>query len=115
MAEVKNAKRVYKLDEIKFNEKNKAMAVVSWIPIVGLIMLFVEKEDLFVRYVGAQSTLLGLLLFIGIVPIIGWILSPIVGLLVTILAIVGIIKTLQAERFDVPVLSEWALKLMGAI
>lgn len=46
MAEEKKAKKIYTLEEIKFNEKNKAIAMLSCIPIVGLIMLFVEKEDL---------------------------------------------------------------------
>lgn len=115
MAEAKSAKKVYTLNEIKFNEKNKAMAVIAWVPIIGLIMLFVEKDDLFVRYVGAQSVLLGLILLLGIIPVIGWILSPILSLLVIIVVILGIIKTLQAQRFDIPVLSEWALKLMGTV
>jgi hypothetical protein len=48
MAEEKKAKKVYSLNEIKFNEKNKVMAMLSCIPIVGLVMLFVEKKDLFV-------------------------------------------------------------------
>jgi len=39
MAEAKetDAKKVYTLDAIKYNEANKAMAIVAWIPLVTTI------------------------------------------------------------------------------
>lgn len=116
MAEEKKAKKVYTLEEIKFNEENKVMAILACIPIVGLILLFVEKNDKFVRYMGAQYTVIGALqILISIIPVIGWALSSLVALLVFVLIIVGMVKTSQGERFDVPMVSEWALKLMAAV
>lgn len=115
MAEVKKAKKVYTLEEIKFNEKNKAMAMLSCIPVVGLIMLFVEKKDLFVRYHAAQFAIFCALFLIGIIPVIGWILMPIVSLLSVIAFVLALIKINSGERFDVPVFSAWALKIMSAI
>jgi uncharacterized membrane protein len=38
-----------------------------------------------------------------------------VGTVVLVLIIVGIVKTSQGERFDIPLVSDWALKLMAAI
>jgi len=111
MAEEKKAKKIYTLEEIKFNEANKAMSILACIPIVGLILLFVEKEDKFVRYMGAQFTLVGVLQFFSWVPIIGWILAP----LTLVLIIIGMIKASQGQRFDVPLLSDLGLKLMAAI
>lgn len=112
----KSAEKVYSVEDIQFNEANKAMAVLACIPIIGLILLFTEKKDLFVRYMGAQSTIAGAILLVcGIVPVVGWLLAPILGLLLTILEIVAIIKTLQGQRFDFPVISGWALKLMAKI
>ena len=111
MAEEKKAKKIFTLEEIKFNEANKAMSILACIPIVGLILLFVEKEDKFVRYMGAQFTLVGVVQLFTWVPIIGWILGP----LALVLIIIGMIKASQGQRFDVPVLSGLGLKLMAAI
>lgn len=111
MAEVKDAKKVYTLEEIKFNDENKTMAILACIPLIGLILMFVEKDDLFIRYMGAQSTLIGVLQFFSWIPVIGWIFLP----LSWVLIIIAMVKTSKGERFDMPVLSDLALKLMGAI
>jgi uncharacterized membrane protein len=111
MAEEKKAKKIFTLEEIKYNEKNQWMGVLACIPIVGLILMFVEKDDNFVRYMGAQYTLVGILQFFSWVPVIGWLLAP----LTIVLIIVGMVKAYKGERFDVPVLSGWALKLLSAI
>lgn len=116
MAEEKSAKRVYTLDDIKFNEKNKTMAIVSWIPIVGIIMLFVEKEDSFVRYVGAQVGIpFIVILILLVIPIINLVVSPLISLTMFVLMIIGMVKTSKGERFDIPLISDLALKLMSAI
>lgn len=109
MAETKKAKKVYTLGDIKFNEANKAMAIIAWFPIIGLILLLVEKKDDFVRYNGAQATLIGIAEMFAWIPFIGWLIAP-VGL---VLMIVGMVKSASGERFDIPVLSDLALKIMG--
>jgi uncharacterized membrane protein len=111
MAEEKKAKKIFTLDEIKYNEKNQWMGVLACIPIVGLILMFVEKDDNFVRYMGAQYTLVGVLQFFSWVPVIGWLLAP----LTVVLIIVGMVKAYKGERFDVPVITGLALKLLSAI
>lgn len=111
MASEKEAKRVVTLEDIKFNEENKTMAALSCIPIVGLIMFFVEKDDLFVRYHAAQFALLGLTTFFSIIPC----LAPFIMLGITIAVVIGIVKTLKGERFDVPVVTGLALNLMNSI
>jgi uncharacterized membrane protein len=113
MAEEKQAKKVYTLEEIKFNEVNKVMAILACFPLIGLILFFVEKEDKFVRYIGAQFVILGVIsMFIGIIPVIGWLLA---GPVMWVLIIIGMVKASKGERFDIPVVSEWALKLMGSL
>ncbi|MDD4381871.1 MAG: hypothetical protein PHE21_00810 [Candidatus Dojkabacteria bacterium] len=112
MAEEKKAKKVYTLEEIKYNEANKAMAILACIPIVGLILMFVEKNDNFVRYMGAQFTLVGAVEIILLwIPFVNFIVGP----LALVLIIVGMVKAAKGERFDVPLLSDLALKMMGAI
>lgn len=128
MAQVKNAQRQVSLADIKFNKENALMAAISCIPIVGAIVFFIEKKDLFVRYFAAQYGLLfvvGLALgvlsgFIGLIPVINILyalvavcVSPLLGLAGLILVVVGALKAYKGERFDIPVLSDWALKLMS--
>ncbi len=116
MAEEKKAKKVYTLEEIRFNEANKTTAILACIPVVGLVLLFTEKDDLFVRYNGAQYTLLTCIeLILSILPVIGWTLSSLASIVVLVLIIMGIVRTSNGERFDIPGLSDLALKLMAVI
>jgi uncharacterized membrane protein len=122
----KEAKLQVKFEDIKFNEENKVKAILACIPIVGLILLFVEKEDQFVRYYAAQYTIVGaigmvlpiVVGIIAIVPVIGWIiacLSPLVGLAILVLVIMGMVKANNGEKFQIPMVHEYAMKLMAAV
>ena len=111
MEEEKKAKKIYTLEEIKFNPENLTMSVVACIPFVGLVLMFVEKKDLFVRYHATQFAFLNVLFLVTWIPVVGWILS-LVGLAVFI---IGLMKTSKGERFDIPVLSDLALKIMSAL
>ncbi len=111
MAEEKEAKKVYTLEEIKFNEKNKTMAVLACIPIVGLVLMFIEKDDLFVRYHATQFAFFNLLFAVAWFPLIG----QLIALAAFVAFILGLVKTSKGERFDMPVLSDLALKVMSAL
>ena len=116
MAEQKTATRVISLEDIKFNEDNKAMAAVACIPLIGFILFFVEKKDLFVRYYAAQLAIAGAVpLVLYVIPFIGWFLLPFVYLGLFILTIYSGIQAYSGKRFDVPVVSGWALKVMNSI
>lgn len=115
MAEEKKAKKVYTLDDIKYNEENRVLAIVSWIWIVGLVLLLTEKKDDFVRYNGAQAVLLGLTPIVCVIPVIGWFLAIFIGPVVLVCTIIGMVKSSNGERFDIPGISELALKAMSAI
>ena len=114
MAEEKKAKKIYTLEEIKFNEANKTTAILACIPIVGLVLLLTEKKDLFVRYIGAEFTIIAAIVF-AISVILQWPLSSLSSFVELVLVIVGMVKTSKGERFDIPAVSEWALKLMAAV
>jgi uncharacterized membrane protein len=107
----KKGKKVYTLDDIQVNEESKLKAALACIPIVGLVLLLVEKDDKFVRYTGAQAVILSLGYLISWFPVIGWLL----GLVVSIGLLVMFIKAFMGQRFDVPGISDLALKLMAAI
>lgn len=111
----KTANKIYTLDEIKFNPDNLAMSVVACIPFVGLILMFIEKNDLFVRYHATQFAFFVLVYFVYLIPGVGLFFGGVLSLLATILFIIGLIKTSQGQRFDIPFISEYALKVMGMI
>jgi uncharacterized membrane protein len=118
----KSGEKVYTLQDIQFNEANKTMAILACIPIVGLILLFTEKDDKFVRYMGAQFTIAGavslalsILLVIPILNILVGIVAWIYGMVVFVLMILAMVKASQGERFDLPVISKYALQLMAKV
>jgi uncharacterized membrane protein len=43
------------------------------------------------------------------IPIIGWLIAPVC----LVLIIVGMVKSAKGERFDIPLISDLALKVMG--
>ena len=123
MAEVKKetkttgkmAKKIYTLEEIKYNPQNSTMAIISCIPIVALVLMFVEKKDLFVRYHATQFALFNIVYFIGFVPLIGDTIAGFLSMIFFVLFVIGLLKVTKGERFDIPYLSDLALKLMGEI
>ena len=104
----KEAKRVISLNDIKFNKENALISAVACIPGISIIVFFIEKKDLFVRFYAAQFSLLSLLFLIVWFPILGQLLY--FGMLVV--AVIAAIKAYKGERWDLPVVGGWAISLM---
>ena len=86
---------------------------LGWV--TGLIFYLIEKENKFVRFHAFQSivafgALNVLTIVLVAVPVIGWMLVPIVYLLELVLWIVLMIKAYQGEKFKLPVAGELAEK-----
>lgn len=82
--------------------------VLGWI--TGIIFLLIEK-DKFVRFHAMQSIItFGLLTIISFVPVIGWILSPLVMILGFVLWLILIFKAYQGEEFKLPWIGDFAQK-----
>ena len=80
--------------------------VLGWI--TGIIFLLLEKDNQFVRFHAIQSIIVfGALTVIDVVfrfiPIIGWVIAWIVGVIAFILWIVLMVKAYQGQRYKVPV------------
>lgn len=83
--------------------------------ITGIIFYVIEKENKFVRFHAMQSIIVsgalivlnGILMFI---PVIGWVLMPLVGLAGFILWILLMIKAYQGEYFKLPIAGDIAEK-----
>ena len=104
------AKTSLNLDE---NIEAALAYVLSWIS--GLAIYLLEKENKFVRFHAMQSfiTFLGLSIIgviLSFIPVMGEILSRLLGILGIILWIVCIIKAYQGERFKLPSVGDIAEK-----
>jgi len=87
--------------------------LAGWI--TGLIFFLIEKENRFVRFHAMQSiitfgSLTVLFMILGFIPILGWMVMPILGILQVILWIVLMVKAYQGELFKLPIIGEIAEK-----
>jgi uncharacterized membrane protein len=87
--------------------------LVGWV--TGLIFFLLEKENKFVRFHAMQSiivfgglTVIGIIL--GMVPILGWIVSSLLSLLGIVLWIILMIKAYQNTWYKLPWVGDLAEK-----
>jgi len=91
--------------------KNRYLAALSYIWILCLVPLFLKRDSKFAQFHAKQ----GLVLFIANVagslvfwiPVVGWLL----GLGILILAVLGIVKALSGQWWEMPYLGKYAKKL----
>lgn len=94
------------------------MAAVSYLGVFCLIPLIFAKDSAFAQYHAKQGLVLAaagvvIRLLSGLlweIPF-GGALVSIVSLAIFIVSIMGIVKALQGEKFDLPYISEWAAKI----
>ncbi len=88
------------------------IAILSYLGILVIIPLLVAKGDEFVQYHAKQGLVLLVVgvvsMFIGVVPIIGWILAPFIFLACLILALIGIINVLKKQKKQLPIIGQYA-------
>ncbi len=91
--------------------KNTAAAlayVLVWL--TGIVFLLIEKDP-YVRFHAMQSVItFGLLTIVSFVPIIGWLLSPLLMIVGFVLWLFLIFKAYQGEEFKLPVIGDFAKK-----
>jgi uncharacterized membrane protein len=96
--------------------KNTAAAlsyVLGWL--TGIVFLLIEKDP-FVRFHAAQSVVtFGILTILTLIPVIGWVLSPLILIVGFVLWLVLIYKAYQGEEFKLPWVGNLANKLLGKI
>ncbi len=92
-------------------------ALLSYLvgPITGIIFYLVEKENKFVRFHAMQSIIAFGFLWVlnavlAIIPVIGWAIMPIVGVVSLILWIFLMVKAYQGEYFKLPIAGDIAEK-----
>lgn len=94
--------------------------VLGWVS--GLVLLLLETKNKFVRFHAIQSicvfgtlTVAGIIInaAFGWIPVLGTLLSSLIGLLAFILWIVLMIKAYQGQRFKLPWAGNFAEKRAG--
>lgn len=98
-------------------EDQNVRAALSYVlgAITGIIFLLIEKQNEYVRFHAAQSTIVfGILWIIGFIPGLN-ILSMLIWPITLILWVVLMYKAYQGERFTLPVIGDLAEKLKQSI
>ena len=98
------------MTETKINPaEKKVWAAAGYLWVLSLVVLAARKDNEFVRFHASQGVLLFVIsVILWFIPVLGWLLN----IVVAVAAIVGIIKALQGEKWELPVVGSWA-KLLG--
>jgi uncharacterized membrane protein len=89
------------------SKKNTGMAVIAYI-IFFIPLLTDAKNDPFVKFHVKQGLLLfiGYVIevFVGSIPFLGWIIAPLLGILLLVLFVVGIMNAVSGKEKLLPVI-----------
>ena len=99
----------------KKDEDNKLIAILSYIGVLCLIPLLTKKDDEFVFFHAKQGVVLFIAevitAFVAAIPILGWIIATIAGLIWFVLSIIGIVNVLGDKKKELPILGKCAVKI----
>lgn len=87
--------------------KHKAVACLSYVSLLFLVPLLTAKESRFAQFHAKQGMALfiawvGIVIALSIVPMLGIMLIQVVNLFFIIVSIVGIVKALGGEAWEMP-------------
>lgn len=84
--------------------------------IIGFLIVFLAKrKDKYAMFYAKQSLVLfiaGLIVSaVGMVPLLGWIIAPILSLVLFVLWIIALVNTFSGQQKDTPLVGKYASKL----
>ncbi len=88
-------------------EENKTVAALSYIWILFLLPLILKRDSKFCQFHAKQGLILFILSFIAWFPVIGWL----IGLAILVVSVIGIIKALSGERWEIPFIYDLSKKI----
>jgi uncharacterized membrane protein len=101
-------------ENVEPKQKNTGMAVVAYL-IFFVPLLTEAKDDPFVKFHVKQGLILFLawivLTIFSMVPVIGWVLGPILSLGLLILMVIGILNAVNGETKELPLIGQYASKI----
>lgn len=88
-------------------------AALCYIFIIGLVFIFTEKKNKFVRFHAFQSVFLGVGWFIGsfiagIIPLLGLLLVPLFSIAMLVIWVYTIYQAYEGKEFRLPVIGDLA-------
>ena len=97
-------------------EEGKIWAFIGYWGILFLVPLLGKKDNKFALFHGKQGLVLFILwiaiVILGFIPIIGWfVIRPFGWLICVILAIIGMVMSLQGKYWKMPILGDIAEKI----
>jgi uncharacterized membrane protein len=89
------------------------LAYVTFIPAIVFLAMEPYNRSPFVRFHAWQSIFMGIAaiameIILGLIPIVGWLLAPILSLGFLILWIIVLIKASKGERYKIPFIGNFA-------
>lgn len=95
--------------------EEKIFSAIGYIGILFLIPLVLKRDSAFAQHHAKN----GLVLFlawviswvVGIIPVLGWIAAFFFSIFLIVLTILGVIKALAGEMWEMPYLSKYVKKL----
>ena len=100
-------------------EDNKVIAAIGYLWILCLVPLLAKKDSKFAQHHGRQGlvlTVISIILWVVgfvliFIPIIGWLILFVAWITLIVLAVMGIVKSLNGEYWEIPVIGEYAKKI----
>lgn len=96
-------------------EENKLLAAIGYVGILCLLPLLLKPKSSFAKFHGKQGLILcigwAVNFIIGLIPVIGWVVGFIGMIALAVLSILGIVKALAGEYWEMPYLAEYAKKI----
>ncbi len=93
-------------------DDTKVIAAIGYLGILCLVPLLLKKDDKFAQHHGKQGLVLLIawvaLWIVSWIPILGWFVGLFGGVALLILVIMGIMKALAGEMWEMPVLGKYA-------
>lgn len=83
------------------------LAALSYVWILGLVILIIKRNDAFIQFHAKQGVVLFLVSLVGFIPVIGWILwaLAVAGM------VLGFINAWQGKEYKLPYVYGWSQKI----
>ncbi len=89
---------------------NKLFAVLAYIGLMGMIVALLVNNSPFARFHAKNGAMLEVATIISlaimIIPFVGWVVSPIVNVILLIIRVIGFINTLKGKAKELPIVSD---------
>ncbi|MBM3313739.1 hypothetical protein FJY70_03995 [candidate division WOR-3 bacterium] len=93
-------------------EKAKGIAWLSYLGILWLVPLLTMKDNAFAKFHVKQGIMLTLLWVASwvllVIPFIGWLADAVIWIFAVVMAILGIVNSLNGKYWKMPILGAWA-------